>query len=84
MEELGNIVKKFDTEGAVVLRIEVARTTRHHHKGDVFEAEGNLTLPGKILRATENENDIRRAIDILKHTLHLEIKKYKTQREERR
>ena len=82
--DIGKMVQKFDVEGALILRIEVARTTKHHHKGDVFMAEADLNLPGKILRASENNSDIRRAIDILKHTLHLEIEKYKTQHEAKR
>ena len=84
MGDLGKIVKKFDAEGSVTLNIEVARTTKHHLKGDVFMAEANLNLPRQLLRATENDSDIRRAIDILKHTLHLEIGKYKTQHEAKR
>jgi len=84
LSDLGKIVEKFDTEDSVTLNIEVARTTKHHLKGDVFMAEANLNLPGKLLRATENGSDIRRAIDILKHTLRLEIEKYKTQHEAKR
>ncbi len=78
MDDIGKLIEKFDREGAVSLRLELARTTKHHHKGDVFMAEGNLILPGKTLRAVEKSNDIHRAIDVLKHTLHLEIEKYKT------
>lgn len=78
MSDLGKLVKKFDAEGAVSLRLEVGRATQHHHKGNVFMAEANLILPGKTLRAVEYSDDIRRAIDILKHTLRMEIEKYKT------
>ncbi len=78
IRDLEKLVKKFDSDGVVNLRLEVGRTTKHHHKGEVFMAEGTLNLPGKILRASEYANDIRRAIDVLKHTLHLEIEKYKT------
>ncbi|MBI3589258.1 MAG: ribosome-associated translation inhibitor RaiA [Candidatus Liptonbacteria bacterium] len=77
---LARLVKKFETEGEADLRIEVARTTQHHHKGEVFMAEVNFHLSGRTLRATETSNDIRRAIDIVKHKLHLEIEKFKEKR----
>ncbi|MEK7138019.1 MAG: ribosome-associated translation inhibitor RaiA [Patescibacteria group bacterium] len=75
---LARLVKKFDSEGLADARIEVARTTRHHHKGDVFMAEINLHLGGKTLRITEKNEDIRKAIDIAKHKLHQEIEKFKS------
>ncbi len=77
MSTLVRLVTKFDSEGAVVLRLEVGRTTKHHHKGDVFMAEANLSLPGKILRAVEKSDDIRKAIDLVKRTLHLEVERFK-------
>lgn len=71
------LIKKIDQGDLAQLKIEVARTTRHHLKGDVFMAEGNLILPSQTLRAVEESDDIRRAIDVLKHTLKREIEKYK-------
>lgn len=75
---LARFVKRFDREGVAAIWLEVGRTTRHHHKGQVFRAEADLRLPGKILRAVEENTDIRKAIDIMKHKLQLEIEKYKT------
>lgn len=77
MSTLEKMVQKFDTEGGVSLHLEVARTTKHHLKGDVFMAEANLVLPGKKIRVVEKNSDIRKAIDILKHKLHAEIEKFK-------
>ena len=80
-EKLGSLskfIKKFDDEGVAELRIEVARTTAHHHKGEVFMAEANLRLPKKILRAVETNSDMRASIDIVRGKLHQEILKYKT------
>lgn len=76
---LEKFIGRFDQEGAVELKIEVARTTRHHHKGDVFMAEVNLFLPKKVLRAVERSEDIRKSIDSVKKKLLLEIEKYKSQ-----
>lgn len=73
---LNKLVDKWDLEGAVVARVELGRTTVHHHKGDVFRAEINLNLPGQVLRVEAEEWDIRVAIDRVKNELQREIKKY--------
>lgn len=75
---LSKLIKRFDEEGVAELWLDLARTTRHHHKGDVFRAEADLRLPRKILRVQKEAGDIRTAIDMLKDTLRLEIDKYKT------
>ena len=75
---LERFVRRFDEEGSVELRVEVAKTTRHHRKGEVFRAEANLKLPNALLRAEERAEDLRVAVDRLRHTLELEIHKYKT------
>jgi ribosomal subunit interface protein len=75
---LSKFIKKFDEEGQVELWVEVARTTRHHHKGFVFMAEGRLPLPKKALYVAEYHDDARKAIDAMKRVLKQEIDKYKT------
>ncbi len=72
---LSKFLKKYNEE--VELWLEVARTTKHHHKGEVFRAKGDIRLPKKSLWATEESFDIRSAIDKLKDTLRIEIHKYK-------
>lgn len=82
---LGKFVTKFDKGGAVELRLELSRTTQHHHKGgEVFSAVADLRLPGKVLRAEEYAEDVRKAIDRAKDVLKLEIEKYKTKVAEKR
>ena len=80
---ISRLVRRFDSEGGVEMWLEIARTTRHHRRGDVFLAEADIRLPKKILRAEERARDIRTAIDLLKHTLRLEIEKYRTRLEEK-
>jgi len=80
-EKIGAIekfVQRWDLEGGVEVRVEVGRTTRHHQKGEVFRAEANLRLPGKVLRAEETDFDVRVAIDRVRDKLKREIAKYKT------
>ena len=74
---LGRYLKKFESDSEVIARVEVARTTKHHHKGQVFRAEVNLQLPKKMLRAEHQDFDVRVAIDVVKDKLHREIIKYK-------
>ena len=77
IDSLSRFLKRWDAEGAVEIWVEVARTTRHHHKGNVFRAEADLRLPGKVLRAEDEDRDIRTAIDRIKDKLKREIEKYK-------
>ncbi|MEK7554622.1 MAG: ribosome-associated translation inhibitor RaiA [Patescibacteria group bacterium] len=86
-EKLGGIekfVERWDMEGAVEIWIEVGRTTRHHKKGDVFRAEADLRLPGKVLRAEEEDFDLRVAIDRVRDKLKREIERYKEVQDEHR
>lgn len=75
---LERLVHRFDEEGAAEMRIEVGRVSHHHHKGDVFRAEVNLRLPGKVLRAVSRGEILNQAIDKVKDKLKREIEKYRT------
>lgn len=71
------LLKKIDKEGAVEVWTEMSRVSRHHRKGEVFRAETDIRLPGKILRAEAIAPDIRSAIDELKDELKKQINKYR-------
>ena len=86
MTKLGPLERflgKLETEGQLELRVEVARTTMHHHKGDVFRAEGMLRVPGGLLRAEERNSDVRTAIDAVRTKLKMEIEKHKAKGSQR-
>jgi putative sigma-54 modulation protein len=74
---LEKFLKRFSEEGSVYAKVEVARTTQHHHSGNVFYAEVNLYIQNKILRAEYTSDDIRAAIDKVKDKLKREIQKHK-------
>lgn len=57
--------------------MELAKTTGHHKKGNIFKAEVNIQVPGKLIRASTEEWDLCAAIDKVKDELQREIKKYK-------
>ena len=57
--------------------VEVAMTTNHHVKGEIYRAEINLSLPGELLRVEKTETDIFKAIDKVRDHMEMIIKKYK-------
>lgn len=79
---LAKFIQGWDKDGTTAeLRLEVARSSNHHRKGDeVFAAAADLRVPGKVLRAEASASDIRVAIDEVRSMLHMEIQKYKTKR----
>lgn len=74
---LDKLVAKLDPEDGATLHVELARTTRHHSKGDVFYAEANLVLPGKSFRATQKGENLRAAITDVREKLKESVEKYK-------
>lgn len=76
---LGKFVEVYEKKGETELRLEVSRTSQHHHKGEeVFMASIDLSLPGAVLRGDASAADIRKAIDEARNIIHMEIQKYKT------
>lgn len=74
---LAPLVARWEEDGELEVWVEVARTTNHHRKGEVYATTIDLGLPEKTLRAEEHEEDARAAIDRAKDTLQREIVKYK-------
>ena len=74
---LAKFVKHWEAGSSIECRVEVGRTTSHHHKGNVFRAEVNLDLPGRVLRAENEGWDVRAAIDGVRDKLKVEIQRYK-------
>lgn len=60
---------------------EVGKTTGRHRAGDIFRAEINLSVGGKLFRAESEQEDIFSAIDEVRDELEQEIKKFKTKKE---
>lgn len=59
--------------GLPLLDLEFYRRTLRHRKGDVYHAEANLSLGGKMIRARADDENIRAAIDLLEEELGREI-----------
>lgn len=56
---------------------EVGLAVGGQHSGEIYRAEMNLSLPGKLLRVEKTEADLYKAIDKVKDHLEREIVDYK-------
>lgn len=76
-QSLSKFLKKYEEKSELNLKIEIAKTTKHHHKGDIFYTELNLKLPNKFLRIEEYDSDLYKSIDLAKDRLNEQIIKFK-------
>ncbi len=72
-EKLDSLDKFLPKDESIFADVELAKTTKHHQKGDIFKAEVNLTMPGRLIRAVVEQWDLHAAIDIVKDELQREI-----------
>lgn len=49
---------------------EVGLAVGSHNSGDIYRAEINLDLPGKLLRVEKTESDLYKAVDKVKDHMH--------------
>jgi ribosomal subunit interface protein len=75
MKTLEKYVPKDDTSAK--LTVELSKTTNHHTHGDIFQAEGRLHIRGKETTVKTTQNDLYKAIDVLKDMLIREVANYK-------
>ena len=73
-EKLDSLDKLLPPDESISADVELARTTNHHNKGDIYRAEVNLSVPGRLIRSVAEEWDLRVAIDAVKDELQREIK----------
>lgn len=76
-EKLNSLYKFLPGDESISADVELAKTTKHHQKGDIFRAEVNLSVPGRLIRAVAEEWNLRVAIDKVKDELQREIKSNK-------
>jgi putative sigma-54 modulation protein len=75
MRTLEKYIAKDDSSGK--LTVELSRTSNHHAHGDVFEAEGILHVRGKETTLRTTQDDLYKAIDVLKDMLARELAQHK-------
>lgn len=62
------------------VKVKVGMTSRHHQKGDIYQCEIALTLPGETLRVSKTTSNIYKAIDKAKDHMARSIRRYKEKR----
>jgi putative sigma-54 modulation protein len=80
INSLAKLLRYFKQEVAVA-EVEVGRITRRQRSGDIFRAEINLSIGGKLFRAESEKDNLFAAIDETRDDLAREIKKFKTKKE---
>ncbi len=78
-KKLGSLERLCEKYSPCDVAVEVGKTTNHHAKGDVWLAEFTMTIPGEVLRATCEKDDLYAAIDVAKD----ELKRQLVDRKER-
>lgn len=74
---LSKFVKRYEKLCELCMFVEIARTTRHHKKGDVFYVEAILELPKILIRANATGNDVKGSTNQVVEILKKELVKYK-------
>jgi len=64
------------------VRVEVGKSTKHHHKGNVFYAEANMKMGRELFRATCTHEDLHAAVNRVRDELEGQIRKHKTKEHE--
>ena len=77
---LERFLKSYEKNNEITMFVEIARTTKHHKKGDVFYAEATFQIDGEAMRAESTGPDIRLALDEVKEKLKKEIRRDKDKR----
>lgn len=74
------IEKFLQNDPAAQVDIELGRTTTHHKNGDIFRAEIHITGKDKNLYASAEEEDLYRAIDMVRDEMLNEIRSLKAKK----
>ena len=79
-DKIGGISRMLDPkhESLAEMRVEVGKSTQHHHKGKIFYAEANLKIGKEFFRATANHEDLHAAINDVRDELKDQLRKHKT------
>ena len=74
-KRLAGLEKFFTNDAAVAMvDVELAKTTEHHHTGDIYKAEINIHIGSAAFRAVEETSDIFSAIDEAKARMENELR----------
>ena len=76
-EKMADLEHLIGDSGPSQVQVEVGIPSQHHNSGDIYYAEVNLNIAGKLLRAESKNFDLHSAIVDVKDELKVQIKKFK-------
>ena len=77
-----SVLEKFSGSYEILdVEVEIAKTTSHHNNGEIFRAEVNVLVKGKVLRAASDKEDLYAAIDDVHDEIIKVLKDTKTKKE---
>ena len=79
-EKVGSLDKYFDN--IIEADVEIGLTSFHHQSGDIFRAEINMAVPGTILRAEAETDNIEKSINAVRDKMKQVLIKYKEKKQE--
>jgi ribosomal subunit interface protein len=77
-KRLQTIKSFFQNDSTAICDVELARTTFHHKSGDIFRAEIHIVAKDKNLYASNEQDDLYKAIDMVRDEMLREIKTTKS------
>lgn len=83
-KKVDTLEKYLGTWKVIEAHFEVELTTMHHQKGEIFRAELNLFIPGKLLRVEKTEKEMLKAIDKVRDHMAVIIERFKEKRIDRK
>ena len=72
---LDKYIRSDDTSAK--LSVELSRVTNHHQHGQVYKAEGHLHIRGRTVTLEATEEDLYKAIDVLRDMLIRDVSTHK-------
>lgn len=75
MQPLEKLISRDDTSAK--LSVELSKASNHHVNGQVFQAEALLHIRGKEVALKTTQEDLYKAVDVLKDMLTRELSQHK-------
>lgn len=77
LEKMRSLEKYMGDDTSGKLTVELSKTTNHHAHGNIYQAEGILHVRGKETTVRTTQDDLYKAIDLLKDMLSRELAQHK-------
>jgi len=79
-KHLQRISEFLSNDETAKIDVELAKTTGHHHKGEIFRAEIHIVATGKNYYVSSEQEDLYAAIDIVQDDMMNELRSGKSKK----